>query len=141
MHVATNDQVEEAVVIQIDPGGGTRPSTAAHARLLGNIGKGAVAVVMVQAVTAIASHIQVLKAIVIVVGYGDAHAIANPLQTRLLGDVLKGSIRLLMIQAIPVFGAGLPRNESFRCGIGERRTIREEDIQTAVIIAIEERHA
>ncbi len=96
---------------------------------------------MVQAVAAVAGHIQVFISIVVVVADGDAHAIANSLQAGLLRNVFKGPIRLLVVQAVPVFGAGLLRNESLGRWIGIRRAIHKEDIQQAVIVAIEKRHA
>ena len=141
LHIPVDDQVEQAVVVQINPCRRARPAAAAHAGLIGYIGKRAVAVVVIQLVAAVAGNEHIFVAIVVVVGDSYAHAVAHALQAGLLRDVLKRAVGLLVVHAVPVLRPGLLRNGSFGCGIGVGCAIHQKQIEPAVIIAIEERHA
>ena len=140
-NVAGYNQVEQAVVIQVDPPGRAGPAAAADSGLLGDIGKGAVAVVVVEAVASVGGYENILVSIVVVVGDCNAHAVPHPFESSLFGNVLKGSVGLLVIHAVPVFRTGLLRDEALGRGIGIGGAVDQEEVEPAVIVAIEERHA
>src|SRR5205085_2816030 len=89
-HVARDEQVEQAVVVVVEEAGAGAPAAAANARPLRHVRKGAVAVVAIQRVAAIARQVQVGVTVVVVVGGGDAHAVGGLIaagQAGRLGDV------------------------------------------------------
>src|ERR1035437_464975 len=134
------DQVEQAIVIEIDPGGRRRPAAAGDARFLSNIAECAVAVVMVEAVSSVSGNENIFVPIVVVVGYSDTHAVSNPFESRFFSDVLKRSVGFLMEHAIPVLRGCLLRDEPLRCRIVVRRTIYQEKVEPPIVVAIKERH-
>ena len=80
--------------------------------LVGDVGEGAVAVVVVEPVAAEGGYIQVFEAVVVEVTDGDAHAVADALQAGFFGDVLEGAVFFLVVEAVPVGGAGFLRGRS-----------------------------
>ena len=73
--VVGDDQVEQAVVVVVEPGGGHAEGIrrlGADAGSLGHIGKGAISVVVIESVPAGAADEQILIAVVIVIA--DRHA-------------------------------------------------------------------
>ena len=105
LQIAQDDEIEKAIVVEIDPCGGGGPSAAGRAGFLGYIGKGSVAVVVIETVATVSRDVEIFIAVVIVIAHGDTHAIADALQAGLFGDVFEGAILLLMKEAIPIFGA------------------------------------
>jgi hypothetical protein len=116
-------------------------SGAAGAGGLGYIGEGAVAVVVVEIVATVCRDVEIFEAVVVVVADGDAHAVADAFESGLFGDILEGSIFLLMVEAIPVLRPGLLRYGALGCGVGERGTVDEDDVEQAVIVVVEGRDA
>src|ERR1051326_3999514 len=73
--VVGDRQVEPSVVVVIKPGGAGSPSTGIrHAGLLGDIGEGAVAVIVVEDRAAISQHHQVGIPVVIVIAHRHSHS-------------------------------------------------------------------
>ena len=99
-----------------------------------NIGKRAVAVVMVQKIAVDTGNVEVRPAVVVVVRRCDAHAVAFTAKSSFFCDVGKRSVVVVVIQAIvearTVFG------ESRDC-----RTIGEENVEVAVVIVVQKRDA
>src|SRR5579859_1209315 len=79
LDITENDEVKEAIVIQIHPGSAGGPAAARDAGLLGHVGKGAVAIVVIELIAAVGGHIQILEAVVVVITYGDSHTITRAL--------------------------------------------------------------
>ncbi len=107
LHVAKDDEVEQTVVVEVDPGGGGGPLFAGRGGAAGaggvrDVGEGAVAVVVVEPVATKGGDVKILKAIVVEVTDGDAHAVADALQTGFFGDVLEGAVLSLVVEAVPV---------------------------------------
>ena len=96
---------------------------------------------MVQRVPAVGSDVDVCPTVVVVVGGGNAHAVALSLHARAFRDVLKRTVVVLVIKAIPVLRIALFRHCPFRHGILEPRAISKVNIQAAVVVVVEERHA
>ena len=142
LDVAEDDQVEPAVVVEVDPGGGGGPvhargGVAAGAGLLCDVGEGPVAVVVVQVVAAELGDVEVFEAVIVKVADGNAHAVADALEAGLLGDVFEGTVLALMVEAVPVPRAGLLGDKSLRSRVGDGRAIDEEEIKQAVVVEIE----
>ncbi len=119
VHVAQHDEVEQAVVVEVDPGRAGGPGVswrrvASRAGAHSDIGEGAVAVVVVQVIAAVARDVQVFEAVVVVVADSHAHAVAHALQPGLLGHVLEGAVLALVVEPVPVFGRLLLRD----CALG-----------------------
>ena len=96
---------------------------------------------MVEGVAAVAGDVEVGEAVVVVVADRHPHAVAvlrHPGEARLLRDVGEGAVRLLVEEAVPEAGVRLvgplPRGH----GILEPRAVREEDVQPAVLVVVEE---
>ena len=79
LHIASNDQIKPAVAVIIDEAGAGAPCTAADARLVGDVGKSSISVVMVKNVSAKVRHQKINVAVVIVITAGDPHAVQVPL--------------------------------------------------------------
>src|ERR1700730_12073946 len=141
LKVAQNNKIEQAISIQIDPGGAGGPTAARNTGLLGYLGESAIAIVVVKLVSAIGSHIQILVAIVIVVPDCYPHAVAGTLEPSSLGYVFKRAVGLLMEKSIPVLRTGFPRDAAFWSGISERSAVHQENVETSIIVVIEQRHA
>lgn len=141
LHIAEDDEVEEAVVIEVDPGGGGGPAAAGGSGLGGDVGEGSVAVVVVEVVAAEAGDVEVFVAVVVVVTDGYSHVVADALETGFLGDVFEGSVGLLMEEAVPGFGAGFLGDGAFGRRVGEGCAVGEEDVEAAIVVVVEESDA
>src|SRR5205823_4472867 len=108
----------------IEPGGAGAPARIIHARPPSDVGKRAVAVVMVENVRSKVGDVEVLKSIIIVIAYGDPHAAADPSHAGLLCDVLElqsPSLREQVAEkAVARFPAGWRREDPLlRWGEGQ----------------------
>src|ERR1700722_7600793 len=140
LEISQHDQVEEAVVIEVYPCRGGGPAAACCAGCLGDIGKGSVAIVVVEPVSAIGGNVEVFEAVVVVVANRYPHAIAGALQAGLDSNVFERTILLLVVEAIPIFLASLLGNGAFRGWIRQRCAIDEKNVEHAVVVIVEERH-
>ena len=95
---------------------------------------------MVQTIRPITGDVKIFVPIVVIIRNRRAHAIARALEARFLRNVFKCSVRFLVIHAIPVLRSGLLRNKTRRSGIGVGRAVHQEQIQPAIVIAIEKRN-
>src|SRR5271168_2501078 len=83
LQVVDNDEVEQAVVVDIDPGGGDGPERSVLGVGLvqpgfgGDVGEGSVAVVVVERVAVDARDENVFKAVVVVIADSDAGVVAG----------------------------------------------------------------
>src|SRR5207302_1706388 len=87
-----NKEIEPAVAVIVAPGCASRPAAESDAGFFGNIDKGAVVIVVVEAVFAVVGDVNVGPAVVIVVGHGDAKAPAVVGDAGLIGDVGEGAV-------------------------------------------------
>jgi hypothetical protein len=96
---------------------------------------------VVERAAAVSGYIQIFESVVVVIADRNAGGVANAGKTCALRDIFEGSIRFLVIEPIPVLRAVLLRNRAFWCGIVEPRTVGEKDIEAAVVVVVEQRHA
>jgi hypothetical protein len=120
-----HQEVEQAVVVEVEEDGGLRVADVANPGAGGQVGEGAVAVVVEEHVAAArAGDEEVLVAVVVVVGKGGGHAHAVPEgHAGLVGHVLEGAIPLVAKERA---GAQL---------------IAEEDVVVAVAVVVPDGHA
>ena len=94
--IAGNEEVEPAVAVVVAPGGAGGPVAERDAGLFGNIGEGAVVVVVVEAVLAEVGDVEVGPAVVVVVADGHAEAPAVVGDAGFCGDVGEGAVMVVV---------------------------------------------
>ena len=133
--VVGDEQVETAVAVVVDERRARSPSEprVLQAGALGQLGKRSVAVVAIQAVLAVVGDEQVLVAVIVVVARGGALAPAVRADARPGRHVLERAVAFVAIQ-VRRWLATL--REPF-----ERGAVDEEDVQSAVVVVVEDRDA
>ena len=96
---------------------------------------------MVERAPAISGYIQIFESIVVVITDCNAGGVAEATETCVFRDIFKGSIRLLVIEPIPELRTVLLRNRAFCGRIVETRTVGEKDVETAIVVVIEQSYA
>src|SRR5215468_1715826 len=140
LEIVNNDQVEEAVVVNVNPRSRNRPERAVFRIRLVETGLGRdisespVPVVVIERVAIDAGDEDVFKPIVVVVSDGNARVVARSSQSCLLRDVGEVSLAIILEKAVVV----LRRIFLLRLQIG---TVREENVELAVIVVIENGNA
>src|SRR5215469_3616550 len=137
--VIGDDQVKQAVVVVVKPGG---CHTECSGRLAADAGGGrqigecAIAVVVVEGVPPGAAHEQVLVAIVIIISHchSEVEVEIGAGKSRLSGNILKRAVALLVEKAVVEGRVSLLQ-------IGKSGPVSEKDIQPAVIVEIENGYA
>src|SRR5579871_1972133 len=116
-----------AVVVKKSRDGAKTCCGIQKARLLSDVGEGAVSVISIEFVLAIVSYKKIFKSIVVVIANTDAASPSTIEQPRFLGDVCKRAVSIIVVQTI----AGT-RKTSF-----QPTPAKEEDVHPAVIVVIE----
>ena len=98
-HILADEQVEATIAIDVDKSCGSTPIALDQARLLTDIGKGAVALIAPQARVPIAGDNDILIAIIVIIRRCHPHAIQRLIETALLRHITKCAIALIAIQA------------------------------------------
>ena len=132
--VVGGKQIEEAVAVVIHERAARAPACAGdEPRAGGDVFERAVAAVPEQTVLTPESHEQIGEAVVVVVSCARPLSPADERKARLCGHVFEGAVRAVAIQVT----RGLPAlREPF-----ERGAVDEEQIEEAVVVVIEHRHA
>src|SRR5579859_3140702 len=132
--VAGNEKIKQAIVVVVSPGGAGGPVLESDAGPFGDVGEGAVVVVVIEAVFAVVGYVDVRPAIVVVVGDGDAEAPALVSDAGLVSDVSKRAVMVVVEE----HGAGrwFPALNG-----GDRGTVEEINVEPAVVVVIEESDA
>ncbi len=112
MDVAGDEEVEAAVAVVVAPGGAGGPVAERDSGFLGDVGEGAVVVVVVEAVLAEVGDVDVGPAVVVVVGDGDAEAPAFVGDAGFGGDVGEGAVVVVMEERGVWRGWSLPARAS-----------------------------
>src|ERR1700741_4458253 len=101
LHVIHYKQIQQAVVIHIEPRGTYRPERAVllvktcEAGLFGYVGESAVAIVVIEGISINASHKNVLKTVIVVVSDGHAGVIAGAFKAGLLGHIGESALAIV----------------------------------------------
>src|SRR6266567_503582 len=132
LQVVDYKEIEQPVVIDIQPGSSHRPQGSilrvrfGESRLLANIREGTIAVIVIQGVAVNACYEDVFETVIVVVSNRNANVEPSSLQPCLLGNVVKCAVAIVMKEPIPVF-----RRVLFQSGnIG---TVRKKDVRKSVI--------
>src|SRR5579863_1634565 len=139
LQIINDDQVEQAIVVYVDPRRGHRPQRAifgiglAQSGFRGDVGKRAVAIVVVKSVAVDAGDEDVFVAIVVVVANGHANVVASARQSGFFGDVGEVAVAVVFEETVGVFWRILV--ERFDVG-----SVSKEDVEFAVIVVIKNGH-
>ena len=134
MDVAGDEEVELAVAVVVSPGSTGGPVAEGYAGFGGDVGEGAVVVVMVEAVLAEVGDVEVRPAVVVVVGDGCAEAPAVVGDASFGGDVGEGSVVVVVEEG--GVGCGVFAGEG-----GGGGSVDEVDVEPAVVVVVEEGYA
>jgi len=96
VHVAWDEEVEEAVAIVIAPSRSGGPAAESHAGFFGDVRKSAVVIVVVQAILAEVGDVDVRPTVIVVIGDGDAEAPTFVGDAGSGGDVGEGAIVIIV---------------------------------------------
>jgi hypothetical protein len=127
-------------VVVVHEGGARGPFAAGDAGLGRGVGEAACALVAIELVGEDAGDVEVLVAVVVVVADRDSLAVARAGEARRLRHVLEAAVRLLAVEAVPVARPVLLRQGAGRHRVVDPRPVREEDVEAAVAVVVEERH-
>ena len=131
---AAQHQVEPAVVVVVEPDGARRPAGRGDTGFVGDVGEGAVAVVLVERAAPVGGDQDVWVAVVVVVGNGAAHPeLAAAGDAGLVGDVGEGAVAVVLVERV------LQRR--LRLVEVARAAVDHEDVDPAVVVVVEERDA
>jgi hypothetical protein len=118
-------------MVIVAPGRARGPPSEGHACLLGDVGKSAVAVVVIEAVAAIISHVDVGPAIIIVITHSHAESPTLVADAGLVGNIRKCPIVIVVEE----HGSG---RGFFALERRERGTVQKIDVEPAVVIVVEQ---
>ena len=138
MNVSGYEEIDATVAVIICPGRAGAEAPGAHSRFLGYVFEFAISLVVIKSVAAKSCDVNILQSVIIVIGDGDAHSPA--LTRKACGDCDVGELELrplrvgfLMIESDHRVSA---------CAISrDRGTAHHEDVEFAVIIAVDETDA
>ena len=137
LQIVENEKIEQPVVIDVDPGRRDGPQRAefrivgvVQSGLGGDVGEGAVAIVVIQSVAVNARHEDVGISVVIVIANSHANVVPGACQPRDVRHVREYSVAVVAEQAVPVLGRVLPES-------GDVGAIGKEDVGPAVAIVVE----
>src|SRR6266566_1719822 len=133
-YVAGNEQVQEAIAVEVAPGGSCGPSSKGDTRFLSHIRKRPILIVMIETVFAIIRHVDIWPAVVVVIAHSHAKAPSLVRHAR-LGRYVGESAVVIVVQQHSARGWFSPL-EGSKCG-----SIEQIDVQPAVVVIIKQSHA
>ena len=134
VHVTGDEEIEKAVAVEVSPGWSGGPAAESYAGFFGDVGEGAVVIIVVEAILAKVSDVDVGPTVVVVIGDGCAEAPALVGDARLGSDVGEGTIVIVVEESGARGGLG-----AFHGGNG--RAVDEVDVEPTVVVVIEESDA
>src|SRR5581483_3123474 len=112
--------------------------------LLRYVGKGSVAVVVIEHVVAEVGHVQVEKPVIVIITDGRAHAVTHVSDAGLSGYVDEAQLpcfgEQILEQTIARFPARQRRKKKLTRRI-ETRALHEINIEVAIVVIVEQRNA
>ena len=132
--VAGDEEIELAVAVVVSPRGSGGPVAEGDAGLLCDVGKGAIVVVVEEAIFAEVGDVEVGPAVVVVVTDGNAEAPAVVGDSGLGGDVGEGSIVIIVEEG------GVWRH-SFVVHGRNGAAVDEVDVHPAIVVVVEQSDA
>src|SRR5207253_1960462 len=98
-HIIGNEEIKVSAVIIIHKRRAGGPARVVHARLLGHVRKGPVAIVLKEMIRPETGDIKVVKAVVVVISDSSAHSPADVAHTRLISYICERAIAIVVIQS------------------------------------------
>src|SRR5712672_1908335 len=98
---AGNEQVEFAVVVIIKPDGAGGPTRRGDSGFISHISKRAIAVIVIEDIAAITSHVKINPTVAIIVAGGDAHAERAAGHSGFVSHICEGAIVVVVVESIP----------------------------------------
>src|ERR1700691_6400024 len=144
VQIAGHEQVQFAIVVIVKKSRRDRPAAASNASLCGDIRKGSVAVVVIKNVFRIVRDENIRIAIIVIIAPGAAHAIISVaciFQPSFLGHVGETAIAILPVESVPVAWVVTIEIIRWLHWAGNSATIHKKDVQEAIIVIVEKRHA
>ena len=147
IQIVAHEQVDETVTIEIKKRRRHAPRRGiVGAARCGNVGEGAVPVVVEHLVAAKSGEVQIDPAVVVDVADGDAHPVAARMNAARCGDVgemerpraIRLDFEIVAIQPVAE-RSGRRRNQGR--AVAEHFALHEIDIEIAVVVVIEQRDA
>ena len=126
------EKIEVAVPVIIEESAASAPTDVllGKARLMGNIGKGAIAVVMKENVMAPEATKQVVPSIIVEIAHADAGLPTGTPEPRLFSNIGKGAVTVVLVQVRDRFLSSRPMRI-------EAISIAEVDVEPAVMVVVE----
>ncbi len=95
---AGNEQIELGVFIMVEPDGARGPSWGRNSGFLGYVSECAVAVVVIENVTAVARYIKIDPTVAVIITRGCAHAKRAACDSSFVGNISKRSVVIVVIE-------------------------------------------
>src|SRR5258706_1765502 len=143
-HVSSDEEIEMAVIIEIEKARGDRPAAGRYSSFLGHIRESAVAIVVVQDILAVAGDVEIGETVIVIVAHGDAHAVvavAGGGKARGLSNVRETAIAILAVQAVPVTRIATVKLFRYFQRIGDLAAIYKEYVEETIVVIVEQRRA
>src|SRR6266550_667699 len=139
-----NDDVEMAVVIEVEETGRDGPAAACDSCFGGNVGESSVAIIVIKDVLPVARNEEIGVAVIVVVADRDAHAVvasASVGKARGFRHVRETAVFVLAIEAIPVAWVGTIKFLWKPHRAGHAPAIYQKNVEQAIVIVVEQGHA
>ena len=146
VQVVPDEQIEPAVAVVVEEGGGNAPPGTGGAGLGRDVGERPVPLVPVHLVGPEPRQVEVDRAVVVVVAGGHAHAVAARGDARLVRHVPEPQPALpagprLEIVAIQPVARRLPRGRRQEwIAVPEPSALHQVDVEVAVVVVVEQAH-
>ncbi len=127
---ATDEEIEAAVVVVIEPDGARGPAGCGYAGFFGDVGEGAVAVVAIEDAATVLRDVEIGEAVGVVVAYSDAHAIAAAGDASFLCDVGEGAVAIVVVEGVAEGNGRSPKIAG--------AAVDQIDVDPAVVVVVEE---
>ena len=134
LHIPGHEQIQQTVAVVVAPRRPRRPSPQRHARLLRDVRKSPIVIVVVQAVLPEIRHINIRPPVVVVVAHRDAESPSFVRYSRFLRHIRKGPVMIIVEE-----------HRSWRSFFSlhglDRGSIQQVNIKPAVIVVVQQRYA
>ncbi len=126
-------QIQESIARRLDEGAAGAPAVLAvkQARLLGDVGKGSVAVVAIENVLSPVGDEEIEVAVIVVIAHAHARSPFRARQARLCCDVCKRAVAIVVVQTVRC---------AFRCFF-KPPSVQDEEIGPSVVVIIDPRQS
>src|SRR6266516_1349663 len=100
------EQIQFAVVVIVEPDSAGGPSGCGHPGPVGNVGKSAIAVVVIKNIASVTRNVKIDPAIAVIIGGSYAHAESAACHACLVGYFRETAIVIIVVQSVLERGCG-----------------------------------